>query len=163
MSKWDERFIGLARHVAQWSKDPSTQVGAVLVRPDRTVASVGFNGFARRVEDSKERYADRPTKYEMIVHAELNALLNTRESIEGYTLYVTPLPPCAQCTAALIQRGIGKVVLDRSKTAETWDEKFEISRTMLAEAGVALVVSTPAEIASTPTLTETEPTPAAAQ
>lgn len=143
MSKWDERFINLARHVAAWSKDPSTQVGAVLVRPDRTVAALGFNGFARKVEDSKERYADRPTKYEMIVHAELNALLNTRESVEGYALYVTPLPPCAQCTAAIIQRGIGRVVIDRLKSADHWDEKFEISRTMFAEAGVAVVVSTP--------------------
>ena len=62
LSKWDERFIELARLVAAWSKDPSTKVGAVIVRPDRTVASVGFNGFARGVDDTEERLNDRALK-----------------------------------------------------------------------------------------------------
>ena len=29
---WDERFLSLAHHVSGWSKDPSTKVGAVIVR-----------------------------------------------------------------------------------------------------------------------------------
>src|SRR5450759_3287372 len=78
--KWDRRFIELARFVADWSKDPSTKVGAVIVRPDRTVAALGYNGFPRGVLDHSERYDHRPTKYEMVVHAELNSILNTRES-----------------------------------------------------------------------------------
>ena len=95
------------------------KVGAVLVRPDRTIAAVGFNGFPRGVLDHAERYDDRPTKYEMVVHAELNALLSSRESLEGYTLYVTPLPPCSQCAAAIIQRGIRKVVIAMSRDLDT--------------------------------------------
>ena len=91
--KWDGRFLDLATFIAEWSKDPSTKVGAALVRPDRTIAAVGFNGFPRGVLDHVERYEDRPTKYEMVVHAELNALLSSRESLEGYTIYVAPLPP----------------------------------------------------------------------
>jgi dCMP deaminase len=141
LDKWDGRFLDLAVFVADWSKDPSTKVGAVLVRPDRTVASLGFNGFPRGVLDHPERYDDRPTKYEMVVHAELNALLSTRESLEGYTLYVTPLPPCGQCAAAIIQRGIRKVVIAMDKDLpEIWAKKWELSSTMFGEAGIAVRV-----------------------
>src|SRR5262245_24147677 len=136
--KWDRRFIELAAFIAEWSKDPSTKVGAVLVRPDRTIAAIGFNGFARGVGDHEERYADRPTKYEMVVHAELNALLNAREAIAGYTLYVTPLPPCSQCAAAIIQQGIKRVVIAiKDDLPAIWAEKWKTSSTMFNEAGVA--------------------------
>jgi dCMP deaminase len=139
--KWDGRFLELAAFIAEWSKDPSTRVGAALVRPDRTVASVGFNGFPRGVLDSAERYQDRSTKYEMVVHAEMNALLSTRESLEGYTLYVAPLPPCSQCAAAIIQRGIRRVVIAMAaELPETWAQKWAISSTMFAEAGIEVCV-----------------------
>jgi dCMP deaminase len=135
--KWDGRFLDLATFIAEWSKDPSTKVGAALVRPDRTVAAVGFNGFPRGVLDHVERYEDRSTKYEMVVHAEMNALLSSRESLEGYTLYVAPLPPCSQCAAAIIQRGIRRVVIAMpAELPETWAQKWKISSTMFAEAGV---------------------------
>lgn len=137
--KWDRRFIELARFVADWSKDPSTKVGAVIVRPDRTVAAVGFNGFPRGVLDHSERYDHRPTKYEMVVHAEMNSILNTRESLEDYTLYVTPLPPCSQCAAAIIQRGITRVVvLAKKDLPPNWAEKWAVSKTMFAEAHVGV-------------------------
>jgi len=141
VDKWDARFLDLAVFVGDWSKDPSTKVGAVLVRLDRTIAGLGFNGFPRGVLDHPERYDDRPTKYEMVVHAELNALLSSRESLEGYTLYVTPLPPCSQCAAAIIQRGIGKVVIAMKKDLpETWAKKWAVSSTMFSEAGVAVCI-----------------------
>jgi len=142
--KWNGSFLDLAQFIAAWSKDPSTKVGAVLVRPDRTIAAVGLNGFPRGVLDHAERYDDRPTKYEMVVHAELNALLSSRESLEGYTLYVTPLPPCAQCAAAIIQRGISKVVIAMPRDLpEIWASKWAISSTMFSEAGVAVCVLPP--------------------
>jgi dCMP deaminase len=137
--KWDRRFIDLAKFISEWSKDPSTKVGSVLVRPDRTIAAVGFNGFARGVVDHEERYADRPIKYEMVVHAELNALLNARESVAGYTLYATPLPPCSTCAAAIIQQGVKRVVIAMKKDLPSnWAEKWKISSTMFNEAGVAI-------------------------
>ena len=140
--KWDRRFLDLANFIAGWSKDPSTKVGAIIVRPDRTVASMGYNGFPRGVLDHEERYADREQKYAMVVHAENNALLNSRESLEGYTLYVTPLPPCTQCAAAIIQRGIARVVVDQKKDVpENWMKQFEISNTMFREAGVSITAS----------------------
>jgi dCMP deaminase len=139
--KWDSRFIDLARLVASWSKDPSTKVGAVIARPDHTVAAIGYNGFARGVRDHTERYADRETKYAMVVHAESNALLSSRESLEGYTLYVTPIPPCSQCAAAIIQRGIRRVVVDqRKEVAANWAQAYTVSETMFSEAGVTVCV-----------------------
>lgn len=139
--KWDSRFIDLARLVASWSKDPSTKVGAVIVRPDHTVAAIGYNGFARGVRDHTERYADRETKYAMVVHAESNALLSSRESLEGCTLYVTPIPPCSQCAAAIIQRGIRRVVVDqRKEVAANWAQAYAVSETMFSEAGVTVCV-----------------------
>jgi len=139
--KWDSRFLKLAKIVSEWSKDPSTKVGAVLVRPNRTVAALGFNGFPRKVLDHAERYDHRPTKYEMVVHAETNALLSTRENVKGYTLYVTPLPPCSQCAAEIVQQEIGKiVVLMPEKLPDTWAKKWDVSRTMFSEAGIAVCV-----------------------
>ena len=142
--KWDGRFLELATFIAEWSKDPSTKVGAAIVRPDRTVAAVGYNGFPRGVLDHAERYQDRSTKYEMVVHAEMNALLSTRESLEGYTLYVAPLPPCSQCAAAIIQRGIRRVVIAMpAELPEVWAQKWAISSTMFGEAGVEIGVLPP--------------------
>lgn len=112
--KWDMRFLELAKHIAQWSKDPSTKVGAVIVRPDKTIVSVGYNGFPRGVKDSQERYVDKVLKYSMVVHAEANAILNSRELLNGYTIYVWPTldhpPTCNECAKVIIQAGIKTVV-----------------------------------------------------
>lgn len=107
--KWDLRFLNLAENVSLWSKDPSTKCGCVIVRPDLTVAGLGFNGFPRGMVDNKELYADRPTKISRVLHAEENAILNTFEKLEGYTAYVTG-PPCNHCALHLIQSGIERVV-----------------------------------------------------
>jgi dCMP deaminase len=107
---WDKRFLRLAREVAQWSKDPSTQVGAVIVRPNRTVVSLGYNGFPRGFPDHEHLYADRERKYRYVVHAELNAIVTAREPLVGFTIYTWPLPPCQECCKAIIQSGITRVV-----------------------------------------------------
>jgi dCMP deaminase len=96
INKWDTRFLDLAALVASWSKDPSTKVGAVIVRPDRTVASLGYNGFPRGVADTESRYEDRETKYQLVVHAEANAIISAGESVKGMTMYGT-LFPCCDC------------------------------------------------------------------
>jgi dCMP deaminase len=122
---WDKRFLELAALVGGWSKDPSTKVGAVIVRPDRTIASLGYNGFPRGVDDT---YKDREHKLLRTVHAEMNAILSAREPVNGYTLYVTPLCPCSNCAAAIIQSGIKRIVYNRKYTmpsAEDFLKKFE--------------------------------------
>jgi dCMP deaminase len=107
---WDLRFAQMAKLVSLWSKDPSTKVGSVIVRPDKTIASVGFNGFPRGVPDNPEDYADRAKKLAITKHAEENAILFSRELLDGYTIYIYPLPPCTHCAGDIIQRGIKRVV-----------------------------------------------------
>lgn len=132
-TKWDTRFIQLADHVAQWSRDPSTKVGAVIVRPDRTVASMGFNGFPRGVDDTEGRYLDKPTKYQFVCHAEANAIVTAKETLSGCTIYVSPLHPCNECAKLIIQAGISRVVTVESSES-SWSKSFEVSKIMFSEA-----------------------------
>ena len=110
-SKWDKRFQAMCREVGTWSKDPKRQVGSVIVRPDRTVASVGFNGFPRGMPDNSWRYRDKSLKQRFVVHAEMNAALSANEPIHGFTVYTYPYPPCVRCAVHLAQAGIQTAVL----------------------------------------------------
>lgn len=136
---WDARFLALAYLIAQWSKDPSTQVGCVIVRPDRTIASSGFNGFPRGVKDHPDRLNDRETKLAMVVHAEANAVLTAHERLDGCTAYVTS-HPCSSCAGILIQAGIERVVAPpaSAKMIANWGPSLTTANLMLAEAGVSL-------------------------
>lgn len=138
--KWDQRFMELAAFIAQWSKDPSTKVGAVIVDPrNKRIVSTGFNGFPAGVEDTANRLGTREIKYEMVVHAETNALVFAGNQANGCTLYVTPLPPCARCAVLIIQSGIRRVVSPIPDTSkEPWKTQFAISSEMFAEAGVTI-------------------------
>lgn len=135
--KWHKRFLDLAAHVASWSRDPSTRVGAVVVRPDRTVSSMGYNGFPRGVVDSDERYTDRPTKYQFICHAEANAIVSASESLVGHTLYAT-LFPCNECAKLIIQSGI-KAVVAPTAGNERWTESHQIASQMFDEAQIEVI------------------------
>jgi len=139
MTKWDTRFLTLARHIATWSKDPSTQVGAVIARPDKSIASVGFNGFPRSVTDSADRLTNRDTKLKYTVHAEPNAILHAREPLHSYTLYVWPFMPCAQCAAVIIQAGITRVVYPAT-TSTRWQNSWSAAHNMFREANVAQTI-----------------------
>lgn len=142
-SKWQARFSDLAKEVASWSKDPSSQVGAVIVRPDRSVASVGFNGFPRGVDDSMDRIGNRNTKLLFTLHAELNAILASKEPLVGYSLFVWPFQPCAQCAGAIIQSGIKEVYCPYNDhlAQERWSESFKAALQMFDEAGVTTIFS----------------------
>lgn len=139
--KWDKRFIEAARHVSTWSKDPSTKVGAVIVSPIGTIVGTGYNGFPRGVADTDERLNDRPTKYKLVVHAELNAVIQAGHQASGGTIYIWPpfgQPPCCtECAKAIIQAGIVRVVgYTPEETVERWSEDLDFARTLLTEAGV---------------------------
>lgn len=139
--KWDRRFIALARHIAGWSKDPSTQVGCVVVGPDREIRSTGFNGFPRGIDDDSERLGDRAKKYPLICHAEENAIMHAARigvSLKGCSAYVT-WPPCTRCARSLIQAGVQTVLYPAGlEIPQRWTEDFEISTDMFREAGVAV-------------------------
>ena len=140
LDKWDHRFLALAEHISNWSKDPSTQVGAVITHTrSKRVVSMGFNGFPAGVEDTRERLDDRGTKYEMVVHAEQNALMFAGDRAEGCTLYVHPLPPCARCAVMIIQAGIKRVVCDQPDfDHQRWGEAAKIADTLFHEAALTV-------------------------
>jgi len=135
---WDEYFMGIALLSAKRSKDPSTQVGACIVDDDHKVVSIGYNGMPRGIADNDltwEKGEGLHSKYLYVCHAEFNAILNIRNgsSLKGCTVYVT-LFPCNECTKAIIQTGIKKIVYLSDKYADTIG--MQASRKMLELAGV---------------------------
>lgn len=137
---WDEYFMGLAHLSALRSKDPNTQVGAAIVDENHRVVSVGYNGFPTGVSDDEfpwNREGDVLTsKYAFVVHAELNAILNSQRSVRGCTIYVS-LFPCNECAKAIIQSGIKKIVYESDKYNGV--DTNIASKRMLKAAGVELV------------------------
>lgn len=141
MTDWDQRFLDLAEHIAQWSKDPSTKTGAVIVAPDRRIVSLGYNGFPRGYPDWPEIYADRERKYKIIVHCERNAMLFAREPLVGCTLYTWPLASCSVCAAMVVQTGIKRCVAPKlpEHLRERWGADISLSKNIFEWGGVELV------------------------
>lgn len=139
--KWDLRFLEMAQLVAGWSKDPSTKCGAVIVRPDNTVVSVGFNGFPKDMNDNTELYANRETKYSRIIHCEMNALIFAKEVLWAYSLYTWPFLSCDRCAVHMIQAGIGRFVAPMCPPdkLERWGEALKRTKDYCLEAGVDVV------------------------
>lgn len=137
--RWDMRFLGLAAHISGWSKDPSSQVGAVITDGNRIV-SLGYNGFAAGVADSTGRLQDRQTKLELTIHAEENAMIFAKRDLRGCTVYVTH-PPCPRCASKLIQEEISRVVaIAPSKDfLSRWGDNMTLSQQMYSEASVEFV------------------------
>lgn len=133
---WDIRFLELANFISSWSKDPSTKVGAVIVDNNNRIISVGYNGFPQGIEDN-DRLQDRDTKYKIIVHGEINAILFANKSVKGCTLYTVPFEPCPRCAGLIIQSGIRRVVAPVNKN-DRWEDEFKISRQLFSEAGITL-------------------------
>jgi dCMP deaminase len=133
-----KRFLDLAAHVASWSKDPTTKVGAVAINPStRAVLGTGYNGLPRGVMDLPERM-ERPAKYLFTAHAEENLITHAaRQTLEGATVFVTHLC-CANCARMLINAGVKEIVCDNGQTSMD-PAHFEVARQMLHEAGVKLV------------------------
>lgn len=113
MTSWDTHFFSIAALWAQRSKDPSTQVGALLVSPNRRLSIPGYNGFPALIADQPDLLADRPTRIALTLHAELNAILQAQRPLAGWTCYVT-VQPCSQCLAALVQERVARVVCPRA-------------------------------------------------
>lgn len=147
--RWDRHFLDIARACSSMSKDPSTQVGAVIVGPDREIRSTGFNGFPRGIADTHERLNNRETKLALVVHAEMNAVLNAaRHGVElrGCTLYLAATdssgslwggPPCTRCVVEVIQSGIRNIVSYPKKAVPSrWHADLDLAENLLKEAGI---------------------------
>lgn len=154
VANWDARFIGLAVHLATWSKDPSTKVGCVLVEPNsRTVLGTGFNGFPRGIAELAPERQARPAKYLWTEHAERNAIFNAARhghAINGAHAFLNWDPResiCADCARALIQSGISKIVGPANTVQGRedipddagWRASCRVGVEMLSEAGVVVL------------------------
>lgn len=129
--------VDMARHISKLSKDPSTQVGAIIFDDKRRLVSAGYNGLPRGVEDSPRRLQDRETKLKMTLHAEKNAVSFATVPLDGSTLVCTH-PCCTQCAAMLIQVGVKHVCWPRPERefAMRWKEDLILAKQMFGEAGV---------------------------
>lgn len=138
LTEWNVRFLKLAQHIAQWSKDPSTKVGCVIVGPDKEIRSTGFNGFPRGIADNW-RLEDRELKYPLICHAEENAIMHAARigvSIKGCVMYITH-QPCCRCARAMIQAGIKQMIYlsnQENKLPDNWKKDIENAEHMMREA-----------------------------
>lgn len=134
---WDDYFMGLAHLSSFRSKDPGTQVGAVVVDSTHKVVSIGYNGFPTGCDDDvfpwQREGSLYESKYAYVVHAELNAILNSPRSLTGCSIYVS-LFPCNECAKAIIQSGIKTIVYEDDKYADT--EAVKASKRMLEASGV---------------------------
>ena len=132
-NKWIKRFLGLAAEVATWSKDPSTQAGAVIVPPDQIGISYGYNGYPRGVEDVPDE--EKEVRYLKTVHAEMNAILNAKGDLKGHFMFCTH-PPCPECAKAIIQVGIKVVFYPAADVNFLARWNCSTSNTMFRQAGV---------------------------
>lgn len=134
-SKWTVRFYQMAKLVASWSKDPSTQVGAVITKGNRIV-SVGFNGYPHGISDSAST-DDREMKLLKTLHAEENAILFAKQDLTHFDIWVTHFP-CPNCAAKIIQTGMSRVYCPEQNEdfLSRWGEKIKISEQMFKQAGV---------------------------
>ena len=141
---WETYFVDMARLVARKSKDDSVQVGVVIVGPSNEIRSTGYNGFPRGIDESDSTRWDRPLKYSFVEHAERNAIYNAARmgvSLLGCTAYMES-PPCTDCSRALIQAGISRVVVcvnNPFSERDDWRESIKFALALLTEAGVELV------------------------
>ena len=137
---WRDRYLDLAKQVSTWSKDPSRKIGAVAVGSKGQILSQGFNGFPRGILDSADRYNDRPTKYKLVVHAEMNVIYNATfngVSLDGASLYVYGLPVCSECAKGIIQVGIKEVFIYTDDAVPAiWTEAYELTHSMFKESGI---------------------------
>lgn len=136
--KWNLRFLFLAKHVAGWSKDPSTKVGSVLFDSENRVISLGYNGLPKGLDD--KNIQDRERKYKTIIHAEINAILFSQKQLENCKIATWPFMPCSNCSSAIIQTGIKTCIFPRAygDRAMRWADSFLLAKEQFEEAGIAL-------------------------
>ncbi len=134
---WDECFMKMSHLIAERSKDPSSQVGAVVVSQNNIVVGLGYNGWPRGIEAKQlpwEREGELDeTKYAYVCHAEENAIYNANNSTKDCKIYCS-LFPCNECAKTIIQNGIKEVIYESDKYAET--PGVRASKKMFKLAGV---------------------------
>lgn len=136
LTKWDGRFFKLAHEVAEWSKDPAKQVGAVVISPNKREVSYGYNGFPHKLNDDA-RLANKSTKNALSLHAEVNAVLNAKKDLRGWSLYCSEAI-CEQCALVIIQAGITKVTMPASMSSSSWFDSCTKAVSLFKEANIII-------------------------
>ena len=133
--------MDMARAAATRSKDPNTNVGAVIVDEDHSVIETGYNGFAPRIKETEERW-QRPLKYDYVIHAEQNAIGRAAKAgkrTNGAHIYVTHFP-CKECAKMIIAAGIKHVHYDgTTKALMTDDMQKAFVERLFEEAGITVM------------------------
>jgi len=125
---WTEYFHQIARLTAKRSKDPDTQVGCVIVNPQKKIVATGYNGHVTCKNNDEIFPWDREapthdgTKYPYVCHAEANALINATTSVQNCRMFVTKYP-CCNCAKLICQSGI-KVVYYEGEIDEDPNSKY---------------------------------------
>ena len=146
--KWQNRMVNLAKYVSEWSRDHA-QVGAVLVSKKGGDITLGYNGFPFGVKDD-DRLKIRDQKLNIIVHAEVNAIIAAGSRAADGDLYVFGKSICARCAGPIIQAGIKRVFAKKPKEegsynppteegAIDWEEMGRISESMFKEAKIEVI------------------------
>jgi dCMP deaminase len=131
---WDNFFIKEAKRISAASKDPSSQVGCIIVCGETyTPITQGFNTFPKETDHSCFTW-EKPAKYYTVIHAEMSAVLATTKSLKGAKAFVTDAP-CESCLKHMLHAGIREVYYESPrimKTRGTDDQKQAIKALLLA-------------------------------
>lgn len=133
------KFIGIAKAVAEMSKDPNRKVGAVAIDDDGVILSTGWNGFPRGVSDLPSRYAEREVKYKLVSHAEQNLVAQAARAghpLRGSTVILSGLYPCSSCAKSLIQAGVKRILAPPASIDPRWEGEAMWAKLMFDESGV---------------------------
>lgn len=119
---WDEYFFKIVDDISERSHDEDTHYGCVIVDERNRVVGTGYNGFPAGIDDTSlpanrvkkltieiDQFHEEVTKYDVIIHAEINAIVSARKDLDGCKLYITAFP-CLNCSKAIIAAGIKEVV-----------------------------------------------------
>lgn len=137
-------FMAVAILASKRSKDPSTQVGAVIVSPDNRIIGTGWNGMPKVKTGwdndwcypwGKDGDDATKTKYAYVVHAEPNAIFHASESVKGCTMYLTWFP-CSECAKSIVQSGISKLVYLKENATDRYRVSMECAKIMFERSGV---------------------------
>lgn len=142
---WDRRYMDLATHFAQWSKDLRKKVGAVAIGSHGQILAQGFNGLPRGMWDDPALMTPE-NKLLYTVDAEQNCIYNATlsgVSLEGSTMYVSGYPPCSTCAKGIIQSGIKIVYCNQHEYEEManhdrWSTHLQATEKMFRSTGVLL-------------------------
>lgn len=121
------------------SYDPSSKMGAIVVDTAGMTVGRGFNGFPVGIPED-ERITVREVKYDLIIHAEMRALVQAGAQAKGGTLYITA-PPCVRCAVHIIEYGIKRIVMMAPSPGlmSRWGDTIRKARALFEEAGIECV------------------------